>query len=347
MTEVLDTDAPLRPDSLYGVTKCFGESLSRYYFDRFGLETVCLRIGSSFEQPKNPRMLVTYLSYRDFIELVRCSLFTNRVGHAIVYGVSDNRTKWVDNTKAAFLGFRPQDNSVQFEHLFPVTAPTADLDDPTQRFQGGPIRAGRADGAEAMSAAGNPRVERVERVEAAGPVPAAVGESPVWRAAEQALYWVDIPAQKIVRLRLESGERSEWLLPEKVACIAFDRRGNVLAGCETGLFAVTLSDASAPLATQAEPVKVSGRKLAAPVFPFGDMRFNDGRCDRQGRFWASTMVQDMAAANPASALYRFDADERAVGAGRGTDSSRRTASAGRPMAARCICRTRTALRRQI
>ncbi|MFM0695809.1 SMP-30/gluconolactonase/LRE family protein [Paraburkholderia graminis] len=159
-----------------------------------------------------------------------------------------------------------------------------------------------------MSAAGNPRVERVERVEAAGPTPAAVGESPVWRAAEQALYWVDIPAQKIVRLRLESGERSEWLLPEKVACIAFDRRGTVLAGCETGLFAVTLSDASAPLATQAEPVKLSGRKLAAPVFPFGDMRFNDGRCDRQGRFWAGTMVQDMAAANPAGALYRFDAD---------------------------------------
>ena len=139
VTEVLDTDAPLRPDSLYGVTKCFGESLSRYYFDRFGLEKVCLRIGSSFEQPKNPRMLVTYLSYRDFIELVRCSLFTNRVGHAIVYGVSDNRTKWVDNTKAAFLGFRPQDSSVQFEHLFPVSAPTADLDDPTQRFQGGPF----------------------------------------------------------------------------------------------------------------------------------------------------------------------------------------------------------------
>ncbi|SDG23237.1 NAD-dependent epimerase/dehydratase family protein [Paraburkholderia phenazinium] len=139
VTSVVDIDAPLRPDSLYGVTKCFGESLSRYYFDRFGLETVCLRIGSSFEQPKNPRMLVTYLSYHDFIELVRCSLFTNRVGHAIIYGVSDNRSKWVDNTKAAFLGFRPQDSSVQFEHLFPAKAPDPDLDDPTQRFQGGPF----------------------------------------------------------------------------------------------------------------------------------------------------------------------------------------------------------------
>jgi uronate dehydrogenase len=136
-TTVLDADAPLRPDSLYGVTKCFGESLSRYYFDRFGLETVCLRIGSSFEEPKNPRMLVTYLSYRDFIELVRCSLFTNRVGHAIVYGVSNNRVLWWDNSKASFLGYRPQDSSTQFDGLFPVQAPTEDIDDPAQRFQGG------------------------------------------------------------------------------------------------------------------------------------------------------------------------------------------------------------------
>ncbi|MFM0242125.1 SMP-30/gluconolactonase/LRE family protein [Paraburkholderia phytofirmans] len=154
-----------------------------------------------------------------------------------------------------------------------------------------------------MSAAANPRVERVE---AAGQAPAAVGESPVWRAAEQALYWVDIPAQKIVRLRIDSGARSEWLLPEKVACIAFDRRGTVLAGCETGLFAVTLTESAA----NGEAVQVTGRKLAAPDFACDDMRFNDGRCDRQGRFWAGTMVQDMAAAKPAGALYRFD--ERGV-----------------------------------
>ncbi|WP_043283757.1 NAD-dependent epimerase/dehydratase family protein [Paraburkholderia oxyphila] len=139
VTSVLDVEAPLRPDCLYGVTKCFGEALSRYYFDRFGLETVCLRIGSSFEAPRNARMLVTYLSYRDFIELVRCALFTNRVGHAIVYGVSDNRIKWVDNTKAAFLGFRPQDSSLEFEPQFPPGAPDPDFDDPTQRYQGGPF----------------------------------------------------------------------------------------------------------------------------------------------------------------------------------------------------------------
>jgi uronate dehydrogenase len=139
VTSVLDTDAAHRPDSLYGVTKCFGESLSRYYFDRFGIETVCLRIGSSFAEPKNARMLVTFLSYGDFIELVRCSLFTNRVGHAVVYGVSDNPASWWDNAKAGFLGYRPRDTSMTYTDRFAATAPNAELADPAQMYQGGPF----------------------------------------------------------------------------------------------------------------------------------------------------------------------------------------------------------------
>jgi sugar lactone lactonase YvrE len=141
----------------------------------------------------------------------------------------------------------------------------------------------------------------VERVTAAGQ--ASVGESPVWRAAEEALYWVDIHARKIVRLHVVSGVRSEWTLPEKVACIAFDASGVALAGLETGLFAVTL-----PASAGLQAAVPRTRKLAAPVFPAPDMRFNDGRCDRQGRFWAGTMVQDMSLANPAGALFRFDAN---------------------------------------
>ncbi|WP_213762685.1 SMP-30/gluconolactonase/LRE family protein [Caballeronia sp. dw_19] len=161
-----------------------------------------------------------------------------------------------------------------------------------------------------MSAAA---VVRAERIEGAGS--ALVGESPVWRSAEQALYWVDIPARKILRWRVEAGERSEWRLPEQVACIAFDRHGTVLAGCETGLFAValtesTIGDEAGENAPGVEPLPVTQRKLAAPVFPLAGMRFNDGRCDRQGRFWSGTMLQDTAAANPAGALYRFD--ERGV-----------------------------------
>jgi uronate dehydrogenase len=136
-TEVVGVDVPLRPDCLYAVTKCFGEALSRYYYDRFGLETVCLRIGSSFAEPKNPRMLVSLLTYRDLVELVRCALFTPRVDHSIVYGVSNNDVKWWDNAGAAHLGFRPQDSSRPFAARFPP-GPVAGHDDPTQIYQGGP-----------------------------------------------------------------------------------------------------------------------------------------------------------------------------------------------------------------
>jgi uronate dehydrogenase len=135
-SEVVGTDVPLRPDCLYAVTKCFGEALSRYYFDRFGIETVCLRIGSSFPEPKNPRMMVSYLSYDDLIELVRCALFAPRVDHSIIYGVSDNAVKWWDNTNAQHLGFHAKDSSRAFEDRFPPPGPQDDA--PERIYQGGP-----------------------------------------------------------------------------------------------------------------------------------------------------------------------------------------------------------------
>ncbi len=147
---------------------------------------------------------------------------------------------------------------------------------------------------------------RVERIAAAGRMQ--VGESPVWRAQENALYWVDIPAQKIVRLRMDDSARTEWLLPERVACIAFAQGSGLIAGLETGVFAVTLPEAGSIGTASDEAPRAQVKKLAAPVHAAPDMRFNDGRCDRQGRFWAGTMVQDMSLANPAGALYRFDAE---------------------------------------
>lgn len=137
--EVVDTTMPPRPDGMYGVSKCFGEALSRYYFDRFGIETVCLRIGSCFPEPRNARMMVTWLSYDDLVELVRCALFTPRVGHTIVFGVSDNDTKWIDNRHAAHLGFRPRDSSARFAHLFPANAARPAADDLAGICQGGPF----------------------------------------------------------------------------------------------------------------------------------------------------------------------------------------------------------------
>ena len=138
-TEIVNADMPLRPDGFYGLSKCFGEALSRYYYDRFGIETVCLRIGSSFPEPKNARMLTTFLSYDDLVELIRCSLFTPRVGHTIAYGISDNDTSWWDNAKAAHLGFRPKDSSRTYAERFPDTAERPSDEDPATIYQGGPF----------------------------------------------------------------------------------------------------------------------------------------------------------------------------------------------------------------
>jgi len=134
--ELLDADCPARPDSYYGLSKAYGEDLSRFYFDRYGIETACLRIGSSFPEPKDRRMLVTWLSYRDLTELVRCCLFAPRLGHTIVYGMSANRDKWWDNGKAAHLGFHPQDSSEPFREKVEALPPPA-ADDPAALYQGG------------------------------------------------------------------------------------------------------------------------------------------------------------------------------------------------------------------
>ncbi|WP_036168533.1 SMP-30/gluconolactonase/LRE family protein [Massilia sp. 9096] len=123
----------------------------------------------------------------------------------------------------------------------------------------------------------------------------AVGESPVWHAQEAAWYWVDIPARRIWRLDHASGALRHWTAAEMVACIAPRARGGLIAGMETGLFALDLDDDGSVAATG----------LATPPELEPGMRFNDGRTDRQGRFWAGTMWLDMAAARPAGKLYSY------------------------------------------
>jgi uronate dehydrogenase len=118
-TDYIDATAPTRPDSFYGVSKCFGEQLASYYYDRTGLETVCLRIGSSFPEPADRRMMVTWLSYDDLVEALRSSLFATRVGFTILFGTSANDVAWWDNSKAAHIGYRPKDSSKQFDGKFP------------------------------------------------------------------------------------------------------------------------------------------------------------------------------------------------------------------------------------
>lgn len=135
-TRRIDADDPIRPDSLYGVSKTFGESLSRFYFDRYGIETVALRIGSSFPEPRDRRMLVTWLSYADLTELVRAALFTPEVGHTIVFGASANRDSWWDNRLAGHLGWTPKDSSERFRAKMEAQ-PAPDPASPAEKYQGG------------------------------------------------------------------------------------------------------------------------------------------------------------------------------------------------------------------
>jgi uronate dehydrogenase len=141
--EVIDATMPVRPDGYYGISKAFGENLSRFYFDRYGIETVCLRIGSSFPEPKDRRMLATWLSFDDLERLVVASLTAPIVGHTIAYGMSDNTTSWWDNTPARHLGYRPQDSSEPFRAIKEAAQPVLDTTDPAVIYQaGGFVRMG-------------------------------------------------------------------------------------------------------------------------------------------------------------------------------------------------------------
>ena len=133
----LDATSPQRPDSLYGVSKCFGEALGSYYYDKFGVENVCVRIGSCFPEPKDRRMLATWLSGADFVRLIKSVAEAARVGHTIVYGASANREQWWDNRHAAFLGWTPQESSEPFRQKVEAATPRPDPDDPAVRYQGG------------------------------------------------------------------------------------------------------------------------------------------------------------------------------------------------------------------
>ena len=124
----------------------------------------------------------------------------------------------------------------------------------------------------------------------------ATGESPVWHAAEQALYWVDIPAGKLCRWSPATGQANSWLAPEMLACIAPLAPANSwIAGAESGIFQLT------PHADG----KLGFDRLASVSHAMPGMRFNDGRCDRQGRFLAGTMLMNMAAGAIVGCVYSY------------------------------------------
>lgn len=136
-SETLTPQSAPRPDGNYGLSKAFGEDISRFYFDRYGIETACLRIGSSFPEPRDRRMLASWLSYDDLYRLITACLTTPVLGHSIIYGMSNNSVTWWDNASARHVGYVPQDSSDVFRDAVYARTTAPDLTDPIVQFQGG------------------------------------------------------------------------------------------------------------------------------------------------------------------------------------------------------------------
>jgi len=112
----IDNTVLPRPDTRYGVSKVFGEALGRLYADKYGISVACLRIGSFVtpDRPAEARHLLTWISHRDMVQLVRRCIDHLHYHFVVVYGVSNNlRSRW-DNTNVKFLGYRPEDNAEAF-----------------------------------------------------------------------------------------------------------------------------------------------------------------------------------------------------------------------------------------
>ena len=137
-TNFIGTDAVHRPDTFYGLAKCFSEDLARMYWEKRGVESVCMRI-LSCAQVTNARALGTWLSYDDLTHLVEQSINTPVTEFTIVYGVSNNDRATVDNSNAKFLGYCPKDNAEQFAEKILNETPTVDIKDLSQTRQGGPF----------------------------------------------------------------------------------------------------------------------------------------------------------------------------------------------------------------
>ena len=124
-----------KPDGRYGVSKAFGEMLGSLYADKYGLEVFLVRIGNVNPVPIDKRRLSIWVSPRDIAQLVGIGIDHPDIRFEIVYGVSGNRRSWYDNSNAARLGYKPQDDSEPFaEEILSKEKPG---DPRGERYQGG------------------------------------------------------------------------------------------------------------------------------------------------------------------------------------------------------------------
>lgn len=114
ITEKVTPALPPRPDTTYGVFKVWGEAMLQHYYDRYGIRSVSLRIGTFRDEPMDQRSLSTWLSPRDAAHLVDVSLRHPDPGCLLVNGYSNNTRLKTFDPSWATLGYRPQDNAEDY-----------------------------------------------------------------------------------------------------------------------------------------------------------------------------------------------------------------------------------------
>jgi len=135
VAERIGLDAPFRPDSFYGLSKVWGEAMARMYWDKHGIEAICLRIGSAEERPTQFRHLSTWLGHDDLVQLTMQSITVPDIGYLVVWGVSNNTRSYWSNEGAERLGYRPVQNAE--DYAAEILKQENPLDSIAQRYQGG------------------------------------------------------------------------------------------------------------------------------------------------------------------------------------------------------------------
>jgi len=144
-TALATVDMPPRPDTYYGVSKVFGEALGSLMADRYGMEVVCLRIGSWKQYPESVRELSTWLSPADGVRLIQAALTAPDVRYSVVYGISANTRAWWDLAPARALGYLSVDDAEDYAEDILVAAGEPDRSDPEWSRIGGAFAGPRFD----------------------------------------------------------------------------------------------------------------------------------------------------------------------------------------------------------
>jgi uronate dehydrogenase len=137
-TTTIPTNVIPRPDSRYGVSKLFGEGIGAMYAYKHGIGVTSIRIGNVGDKPLDERRLAIWIRPDDLVQLIRIGLERPGLVYEVMYGISDNKRSWYDNSHARTLGYNPQGRSEDFAAEVVAAEPPATAKHPASEFyQGG------------------------------------------------------------------------------------------------------------------------------------------------------------------------------------------------------------------